>query len=221
MKRIISLILITLMLFSLAACSNNEVTESKIESTSSESEVLTENNEESENAEENVESVFTPSDMSTAIQIIDGEKNGELPEIEGPDKFVELFLKNPIDAYYIEEISMAPSVSAMLNVTNNSMKYWEAEINSVYSELMVLMGEDSEEFKKIKLEQNAWINDIAVSTQEIKAEIENSGVDGSMINIEISYRLMLLQRGRAVELLCSAYNLTGEVDVTITDEAAG
>ena len=100
------------------------------------------------------------------------------------------------------------------------MKYWEAEVNSVYSELMIELGEDSEAFKKIKVEQNAFSNDLVVATNEIREEAEKN-VTGSMVNIEISYRLMLLYRGRAVELLCSLYNITGEVNVTLLGDAAG
>ena len=59
-----------------------------------------------------------------------------------------------------------------------------------------------------------------ISAEEIKRSAEES-LTGSMINIEISYRIMLLYRGRAVELLCSAYNITNEVNVEIIEDAAG
>ena len=223
MKKILALLLVVLMLSTLSACSQTEKNpavsgggnETSV-SNSEKEETESKNNEESK-AESEIES---ETDMTTAVQITGDEQTGELPEIEGPDKFVSLFLKNPIDAYYLEEMEMAPSVSVMLSVTNNTMKYWEAQVNATYSQLMVIFGENSPEFKSIKAEQTAFINDLTLATAEIKEKAEKE-LSGSMVNIEISYRLMLLYRGRAVELLCEAYNLTSEVNVAIITDAAG
>lgn len=224
MKRILVLLLVILFVFMLPACQN----QSSGTNSGNKQELTVSNSEKEENESSKTESVSNSEsessapeiEMTTAVQISGDEQTGELPEIEGPERFVELFLKNPIDEYYLNEMETAASVSMMLNVTNNSMKYWEAEVNSVYSELMIELGEDSEAFKKIKVEQNAFSNDLVVATNEIREEAEKN-VTGSMVNIEISYRLMLLYRGRAVELLCSLYNITGEVNVTLLGDAAG
>ena len=226
MKKILALLLAVLMAVSFAACSDTKETSSASsskneETVSSSSEIKeAESKTEEESKSESESETEDERDMTTAVQITGDEQTGELPEIEGPDKFVSLFLKNPIDAYYLEEMEMASSVSMMLSVTNNAMKYWEAQVNATYSQLMVIFGENSEEFKDIKAEQTAFINDLALATGEIRENAEKE-LSGSMVNIEISYRLMLLYRGRAVELLCEAYNLTSEVNIAIITEAAG
>ena len=232
MKRIIALFLTLIIAVSFVSCANLQLENesSPTPSTSTPKEETTSKEEdkneigknEAENTDENEALVpeNTTGDMTTANQIISEEQNGELPEIEGPDGFLEKFALNPIDKYYIENMEMASSLSNMLDITNNTMMYWETEVNSVYSELMVLLGEDSKEFQKIKAEQKAFNNDLKVAADEIKKNAEES-MTGSMINIEISYRIMLLYRGRAVELLCSAYNVTDEVNIEIVTDAAG
>ena len=229
MKKIIALLLVFIISVSFVACSglkSGEVSTPTTHESDSEAKPNDDVNEIGKNEAENGSESegFEPEnptgDMTTATQIMSEEQNGELPEIEGPDAFLEKFVLNPIDKYYIENMEMASSLSAMLDITNNTMMYWETEVNSVYSELMMLLGEDSEEFQKIKAEQKAFNNDLKISAEEIKRSAEES-LTGSMINIEISYRIMLLYRGRAVELLCSAYNITNEVNVEIIEDAAG
>ncbi|MBE6730841.1 MAG: hypothetical protein E7564_04025 [Ruminococcaceae bacterium] len=229
MKKLIALLLVLIISLSLVSCADRQEnytgdTQTSISQTESvpadDVNEIGKNEAESENEGESFVPENATGDMTTATQIMSEEQNGELPEIEGPDGFLEQFVLNPIDAYYIENMEMASSLSGMLDITNNTMMYWETEVNSVYSELMMLLGEDSEEFSKIKAEQKAFNNDLKISADEIKENAEAS-MTGSMINIEISYRIMLLYRGRAVELLCSAYNVTGEVNVEIITDAAG
>lgn len=234
MKRLMILMLALLLAITAAACSGENAVSDEKESevvsdtvisedvSEPESSENTETETESEGEESEAESaVIGENEMTTAIQVTGDEQSGELPEIEGSDAFVSLFLKNPIDEYYLTEMENAASVAAMLSVTNETMKYWEAEVNAVYSELMGLMGEDSAEWKAVASAQKAFVNDFAIASDEIREEAQNGVSDGSMVNIEISYRLMLLYRGRAVELLCSAYNITGEVNVELIPDAAG
>ena len=113
MKKIIAMLLVLVISVSFVSCAgikSGETSTSTTHESDSEAKPNDDVNEIGKNEADNESEgeSFAPEnptgDMTTATQIMSEEQNGELPEIEGPDAFLEKFVLKPIDKYYIENI---------------------------------------------------------------------------------------------------------------------
>lgn len=223
MKKILSLLLICALALSLSACALTNQGSSASSAAPTESPAPTEEpaKEPSEvpsaaPTEEPSSSASSEGSKVVAAQVKGEGESGSLPSIEGTQEFVEKFDGNEIDAYYLAEIAKASSINEMVDVTNKASQAWETQMNNTYDALMAAVNDDATENEKIGSQQTAWVNDINVTIEEIKA----GASDGSMANVEISYGVLLMYRGRCVELLSQLYNETGEVDVKMSSSEA-
>lgn len=225
MKKILSLLLVCAIALSFGACAlmnqGGESSESALPSETS-----------SQVPEESSQLEATPSDPPqtssesgesssegdkvVAAQVKGEGESGNLPGIEGSAEFVEKFEGNAIDSYYLDAISKASSVAEMVDVTNKVSQSWEAQMNTTYDQLLQAVSSDAAESDRIQSEQTAWNNDINITIQEIK----DAASEGSMANVEISYGILLMYRGRCVTLLSELYNYSGEVTVTMSSSEA-
>ena len=221
-SKILSLLLVCALLYCFTACALVNQEESSTVSESSASESSQESSEEpSSQAPSEPESEAQESGESSqvvAAQVKGEGESGELPGVEGSPEFLEKFEGNDIDNYYLTEIAKASSVTEMVSVTNQAAQYWESQMNTTYDQLMAAVEEDADAKEQISTEQTAWVNDINITVEEIK----EGATDGSLANVEISYGILLMYRGRCVTLLSQLYNYTGEISIQLaSSEAVG
>lgn len=155
-------------------------------------------------------------DPVVASQADGGDESGELPGIDGPEDFVNKFNGNPIDEYYLSEIKNAAAVSDMVEVTNKAAQAWETQLNTTFDKLAAAVNTDADENERVNNEQKAWANDINAMIEEIKA----AAGEGSLANVEISHGVMLMYRGRCIQLLSELYNKTGDFTIKMSSSEA-
>jgi uncharacterized protein YecT (DUF1311 family) len=139
--------------------------------------------------------------------------------VDGSDAFRQAFANNAIDTKYISDLQTATTVSEMVKVTNKASDNWEAQMNKAYDEIMEIYQNNESKSDDIKMEQAAWNNDLPIAIQEIK---DGTDSEGTMSNVVIAYKTMLLYRTRAAVLLNDIYEENGTVNVEILiGEAVG
>ena len=208
MKKIIALLLVGAISLSLSACSLTGTQSSSQPEASATPTAAPE-----VTASPTVAPEATPAPEVTAAPEDSEAETKDLPKVEGTAEFLKAFEGNEIDTYYITEIGKAASVADMVSVNNKATQAWETLMNTVYDKVIAAVNTDANMAEKISTEQKAWASDVVIKTEEIKAGVKSTG---SMANVEISHKIMLIYRERCTELLSILFDKTGEITITMT-----
>ncbi len=134
--------------------------------------------------------------------------SGMLPAPEvGSREFVEEFLLNPIDAQFEEGMSLASSVAEMLEVCTDVSEKWNAQIDSMYTQL-VAEDADPEVAERITESQAKWLSEQEDALAEIREAVDEND---SMSPLSAAENVMLYYRARAIELCAEFYAQTGSL----------
>jgi uncharacterized protein YecT (DUF1311 family) len=173
----------------------------------------------SASSSKSTESEAPAASKTAAPEPSEDPSSGNLPDVDGSDAFRQAFANNAIDTKYISDLQTATTVSEMVKVTNKASDNWEAQMNKAYDEIMEIYQNNESKSDDIKMEQAAWNNDLPIAIQEIK---DGTDSEGTMSNVVIAYKTMLLYRTRAAVLLNDIYEENGTVNVEILiGEAVG
>ena len=131
----------------------------------------------------------------------------------GQAAFEEQFGKNAYDAGFEEKMNQAANNAQILEVYNEYINLWKAEITNVMEQLSDAL--DEPQYQEVQAEQGQWDGAIDAQLEEQFAEIDKTG-QGSAANIskaEITYQAY---RDRAKELYRILYEV--EPDFTVGKE---
>lgn len=135
------------------------------------------------------------------------EHTSVLPAPEtGSDAFRAAFEENPIDAQYAEDLELAASVAAIIAASNTASESWQAQIDSVYKQ--ILERGDDETVEQVKETQSQWINKQSDALQEIRNAVSE---DDSMAAVTVAENIMLYYRSHAIDLCAILYDIDGQL----------
>lgn len=175
-----------------SASSSSQVEESEEES-------LVESEEEPEYSEEE-EPVSSEEEESES-----SEEETTLPSADTDDPdFADAFDGNSIDQAFDSDIKLAASTIQMIQVYSEYAETWEAQIDTLYKELLEITTGNARE--ELKWEQGMWVNASGAALQSIK----NEAGSGSTAPLTVATKTMEYYRNRAKTLSSIRYQLTGE-----------
>lgn len=224
MKKYTVVFLMVLALLALTACgksntpsqpddSSSAVSSSSSVSSAVSSEASSSQAEESEE-ESQVESEEEP-ESSEEEPVSSEEEDGESSEEEttlpsadtdDPD-FAAAFDGNSIDQAFDSDIELAASTIQMVQVYSEYAETWEAQIDTLYKELLEITTGNARE--ELKWEQGMWVNASGAALQSIK----NEAGSGSTAPLTVATKTMEYYRNRAKTLSSIRYQLTGETGI--------
>lgn len=217
MKKFLTILLIMSTFWVLTACATEDIIEDVIVETTP-TIVPDESDENSEAYDEIEEETDTQEDEDNDDTIIidaDSTYGGYFTAIEGDTDFINAFVGNSVDTDYIEQISLASSVSSMNTITSETAALWEREINYIYTLLMAATNNSETEAE----EQTAWANDLPIVIAEITDSTADQGTSGTL---DASTQIMEVYRNRAIDLYAKVFSYTGTVEFApLEDEVVG
>lgn len=174
-----------------SASSSSQVEESEEES-------LVESEEEPEYSEEE-------EPVSSEEESESSEEETTLPSADTDDPdFADAFDGNSIDQAFDSDIKLAASTIQMVQVYSEYAETWEAQIDTLYKELLEITTGNARE--ELKWEQGMWVNASGAALQSIK----NEAGSGSTAPLTVATKTMEYYRNRAKTLSSIRYQLTGE-----------
>lgn len=181
---------------SVSSATSSEVSSSQAEESEEESQV--ESEEEPEYSEE--EPVSSEEEESES-----SEEETTLPSADTDDPdFADAFAGNSIDQAFNSDIELAASTIQMVQVYSEYAETWEAQIDTLYKELLEITTGNARE--ELKWEQGMWVNASGAALQSIK----NEAGSGSTAPLTVATKTMEYYRNRAKTLSSIRYQLTGE-----------
>lgn len=127
------------------------------------------------------------------------------PEI-GSDDFRTAFEENPIDAQYAEDLELAASMATIIAASNTASESWQAQIDSVYKQ--ILERGDEETVEQAKEAQSHWINEQSDALKAIRDAVSE---DDAMAAVTVAENIMLYYRTRAIDLCAVLYEIDGQL----------
>ena len=138
---------------------------------------------------------------------LDDGHNSMLPAPEaGSAEFQAAFAENPIDAQFMDDLFSAGSVSAMVAACNTASASWQAQIESVFMQLME--DETADVTERISAEHAYWQENESESLREIREAVDE---EESMAAYTVAENIMLYYRTHAIELCAELFEITGEL----------
>lgn len=152
--------------------------------------------------EESTDGDITP----TAAPEGENEDHGTgLPAPEaGSPEFAASFAENPIDAQYASDMELAGSVAQMVAACNTAAESWQAQIESVYTQILERGSDDVVE--QATENQSHWVNEQSTALEEIRESVSESD---SMAALTVAENIMLYYRSHAIELCAVLYEIDG------------
>lgn len=127
------------------------------------------------------------------------------PEI-GSDDFRTAFEENPIDAQYAEDLELAASMATIIAASNTASESWQAQIDSVYKQ--ILERGDEETVEQAKEAQSHWVNEQSDALKAIRDAVSE---DDAMAAVTVAENIMLYYRTRAIDLCAVLYEIDGQL----------
>lgn len=154
--------------------------------------------------EESTDGDITP----TAAPEGENETHGTgLPAPEaGSPEFVSAFAENPIDAQYASDMEIAGSVAQMVAACNTASESWQAQIESVYTQILERGSDDVVE--QATEDQSHWVNEQSTVLEEIRESVSE---EDSMAALTVAENIMLYYRSHAIELCATLYEIDGAI----------
>ena len=135
------------------------------------------------------------------------EHTSVLPAPEsGSDDFRKAFEENPIDAQYAEDLELAASMAAIIAASNTASESWQAQIDSVYKQ--ILERGDEETVEQAKEAQSHWVNEQSDALKAIRDAVSE---DDAMAAVTVAENIMLYYRTRAIDLCAVLYEIDGKL----------
>lgn len=135
------------------------------------------------------------------------EHTSVLPAPEtGSEAFRTAFEENPIDAQYASDLELASSVALIIAASNTAAESWQAQIDSVYKQ--ILERGDEETVEAVKEKQSQWINKQSDALQEIRNSVSE---EDSMAAVTVAENIMLYYRSHAIDLCAILYDIDGQL----------
>lgn len=118
------------------------------------------------------------------------------------DCFYQILIKNPIDAWYDEEMSKAISPNSYIEVDEVAQANWSREIKSSLQVLCELLPERTQSFMD---EQEAWEHALEIKLDNIQQIAQDLFIDGSEQYALLATEQTKLMRERAFYLMYMEY----------------
>ena len=204
-KRAMSLLCCAVLCLSMAACGQAEQTVEATPTPTPETEVV-EVTPTPAPEEEEPEVTPTPAPEESEEEPAE-EHHSVLPAPEtGSEVFREAFENNPVDVQYADDMEMAASVTGIVDACNTASKSWQAQIDSVYTQILERGAEDVVE--EVKAEQAAWMNNQSTELQAIRNSIAE---DDPLAAVTVAQGIMLYYRTRAIDLCAVLFEIDGQL----------
>lgn len=204
-KRAMSMLCCAALCLSMVACGQAEQTVEATPTPTPETEVV-EVTPTPAPEEEEPEATPTPAPEESEEEPAE-EHHSVLPAPEtGSEAFREAFENNPIDVQYADDMEMAASVTGIVDACNTASKSWQAQIDSVYTQILERGAEDVVE--EVKAEQAAWMNNQSTELQAIRNSIAE---DDPLAAVTVAQGIMLYYRTRAIDLCAVLFEIDGQL----------
>lgn len=149
----------------------------------------------------------TPAPTPAPEESAGEEHKSVLPAPEsGSDAFREAFIANPVDTQYASDLELAGSVAGIITACNTASTSWQAQIDSVYAQ--IIERGDTETVEKVKEAQSHWVNE---QSSELQAIRESVSEDDPLAAITVAESIMLYYRTRAIDLCAALFEIDGQL----------